>query len=84
MNAGKGALGKLAKDQEFADKLQNTMNKLSTLTDRLESGQGTAGKFLQDPSIYNNADQMLVETRALIKAVRENPKRYLTIRLKVF
>ncbi len=84
VNAGKGALGKLAKDQEFADKLQNTMNKLSSLTDRMESGQGTVGKLLQDPSIYNNADQMLLETRQLVKAVRENPKKYLTIRLKVF
>lgn len=84
VNAGKGALGKLAKDQEFADKLQNTMNKLSTLSDRLEAGQGTAGKLLQDPSLYNNADQMLLETRELVKAVRENPKKYLTIRLRVF
>ncbi len=84
INAGKGALGKLAKDQEFADKLQNTMNKLSALSDRLEAGQGTAGKLLQDPSLYNNADQMLLEARELVKAVRENPKKYLTIRLKVF
>ena len=84
INAGKGAIGKLAKDQEFADKLQNTMNKLSTLTDRLEAGQGTAGKLFQDPSLYNNADQMLLEARELVKAVRENPKKYLTIRLRVF
>lgn len=84
INAGKGAIGKLAKDQEFADKLQNMMNKLSTLTDRLEAGQGTAGKLFQDPSLYNNADQMLLEARELVKAVRENPKKYLTIRLRVF
>lgn len=84
INAGKGAIGKLAKDQEFADKLQNTMNKLSALTDRLEAGQGTAGKLFQDPSLYNNADQMLLEARELVKAVRENPKKYLTIRLRVF
>ena len=84
INAGKGAIGKLAKDQEFADKLQNTMNKLSALSDRLEAGQGTAGKLLQDPSLYNNADQMLLEARELVKAVRENPKKYLTIRLRVF
>ena len=84
VNAGKGALGKLAKDQEFADKLQNTMNKLSALTDRLEAGQGTAGKLFSDPSLYNNADQMLVETRGLVKAIRENPKKSLTIHFKVF
>jgi len=84
INAGKGAIGKLAKDQEFADKLQNTMNKLSALSDRLEAGQGTAGKLLQDPALYNNADQMLLEARELVKSVRENPKKYLTIRLRVF
>jgi phospholipid/cholesterol/gamma-HCH transport system substrate-binding protein len=84
VNAGKGALGKLAKDQEFADKLQDTINKLSAITDRLEAGEGTAGKFLKDPSLYNNSDQLLVDTRELIKAVRENPKKYLTIHLKIF
>jgi phospholipid/cholesterol/gamma-HCH transport system substrate-binding protein len=84
INAGKGALGKLAKDQEFANRLQNVMNKLSTIADRLEAGEGTAGKLLRDPSLFNNADQMLVESRELIKSIRENPKKYLTIRLRVF
>ena len=84
VNAGKGALGKLAKDQEFAAKLQNTMNKLSDITDRLAAGEGTIGMLLHDPSVYNNSDQLLIESRELVKAVRENPKKYLTIRLKVF
>ena len=84
VNAGKGALGKLAKDQEFANKLQNTMDKISALVDGLEAGQGTAGKLIKDPSLFNNADQMLVETRELVKSIRENPKKYLTIHFKVF
>lgn len=84
INAGKGAMGKLAKDQEFANKLQNTMNKLSTITDRLESGQGTAGRLLQDETLYNNTNHLLTDTQALIKAIRENPKKYLTIHFKIF
>ncbi len=84
VNAGKGALGKLTKDEEFARKLQDTMNKLSDITARLEAGEGTAGMLLRDPSLFNNADQMLVETRGLVKAIRENPKKYLTIHFKVF
>ena len=84
VNAGKGAIGKMAKDPEFAAKLQNTMNKLSDLMDRLNSGQGTIGKLLQDPSVYNNTDQLLQESRNLIKAIRQNPKKYLTIHLKLF
>jgi len=84
INAGKGALGKFAADQEFANKLQNTINKLSDLSDKLTSGQGTVGKLIQDPSVYNNMDQLLVETRDLIKAIRQDPKKYLTIHLKLF
>jgi phospholipid/cholesterol/gamma-HCH transport system substrate-binding protein len=84
INAGKGAIGKLAKDQEFANKLQNTMNKISDLTNQLAAGQGTLGKLLQDPGLYNNTNQMLMETRELVKSIREDPKKYLTFRVKVF
>jgi phospholipid/cholesterol/gamma-HCH transport system substrate-binding protein len=84
INAGKGAIGTLTKDQQFAAKLQNTMNRLSNLSDRLDAGQGTAGKFLRDPSIYNNADKLLLDSQDLVKAIRENPKKYLTIHLKIF
>lgn len=84
INAGKGAIGKLARDQQFADKLQNTMNKISDLTDRLEAGEGTFGRLLKDPALYNNSDQMLVETRGLVKSIRENPKRYLTFHVRIF
>ncbi len=84
VNAGKGALGVLAKNQEFASKLQNTMSKLSDLSDRLNSGEGTIGKLLQDPSLYTNSNQLLQDTQELVKAIRQNPKKYLTIHLKIF
>ncbi len=84
VNAGKGALGKFARDEEFAKKLDNTVTKLSMISDRLEAGEGSAGKLLKDPSLYNNADQMLVESRELVKAIRQDPKKYLSIKLHVF
>ncbi len=84
INAGKGSLGKLAKDDELARKLQNTVDKLSAVSDRLEAGEGSAGLFLKDPALYTNSNQLLVESRDLIKAVRQDPKKYLTIHLKIF
>jgi phospholipid/cholesterol/gamma-HCH transport system substrate-binding protein len=84
INAGKGAIGKLTKDEALANKLDNIINKLSALTDQLQAGEGTAGKLFKDPSLYNNADQMLVETRQLVKSVREDPKKYLTFKVRVF
>jgi phospholipid/cholesterol/gamma-HCH transport system substrate-binding protein len=84
LNAGKGTLGKLTKDEELAKKLDVTITKLSQLTTELEAGQGSAGKLFKDEALYNNANQMLVETQGLIKAIRENPKKYLSIKLHIF
>jgi phospholipid/cholesterol/gamma-HCH transport system substrate-binding protein len=84
INAGKGTLGRLSKDEELAKKLDTTITKISELTSELEAGQGSAGKLFKDESLYNNADQTLVEMRDLLKAFRENPKKYLSIKLHIF
>jgi phospholipid/cholesterol/gamma-HCH transport system substrate-binding protein len=84
INAGKGAFGKLTHDEEFAAKLQQTMNNLTELTNRMEKGEGSVGMLFKDPALYNNSNQMLIETRQLVKAIRENPKKYLTFHVKVF
>jgi len=84
INAGKGTIGRLSKDEELAKKLDTTITKLSQLTSDLEAGQGTAGRIFKDESLYNNANQMLSETRDLVKAIRENPKKYLSIKLHIF
>jgi phospholipid/cholesterol/gamma-HCH transport system substrate-binding protein len=84
INAGKGAIGMMTHDQEFAAKLHETINNLEALSARLEKGEGTAGMLFKDPALYNNSNQMLVETRELVKSIRENPKKYLTFHVKVF
>jgi phospholipid/cholesterol/gamma-HCH transport system substrate-binding protein len=84
LNAGKGAAGRLLNDEELAKKIDTTVTKLAALTSDLEAGQGTAGKLFKDETLYNNANHMLEETQGLIKAIRENPKKYLSIKLHIF
>lgn len=84
VNAGKGALGKLTKDEELAKKLENTIARLSSLMDKMDQGEGTVALLFKDPALYKNTDQLLTETRGLIKAIHENPKKYLTIHFKIF
>jgi phospholipid/cholesterol/gamma-HCH transport system substrate-binding protein len=84
LNAGKGTAGRLLKDEELGNKIDTTMTKLAALTSELEAGQGTAGKLFKDETLYNNANQMLEESRNLVKAIRENPKKYLSIKLHIF
>ena len=84
LNAGKGTAGRLLKDEELAKKIDTTMTKLASLTSDLDAGKGTAGKLLKDERLYNNANHVLEETQGLIKAIRENPKKYLSIKLHIF
>ena len=84
INSGKGTIGRLIQDDELGKKLDTTITKLSELTSELEAGQGTAGKLIKDDTLYNNANQMITEAAALVKAVKENPKKYLSIKLHIF
>jgi phospholipid/cholesterol/gamma-HCH transport system substrate-binding protein len=84
INAGKGTLGKLAKDEALAKKLDSTITRLDTILERLENGEGTAGQLLVNKSLYNNADATLASTHELIEAIKKDPKKYLTIHLKLF
>jgi phospholipid/cholesterol/gamma-HCH transport system substrate-binding protein len=84
VNAGKGSLGLLAKDPKFAQKLNDTVTNLNTLLDNVNKGEGTIGQLAKNPSLYHHADDVMTNTSKLIDAIRQNPKKYLTIHLKIF
>lgn len=84
INAGKGALGKISKDPEFAKKLDDTVTRLDSILSGIDQGKGTLGQLAQNRSLYDHADQTMDETRQLVKSIREDPKKYLVIRLKIF
>jgi phospholipid/cholesterol/gamma-HCH transport system substrate-binding protein len=84
VNAGHGALGKLARDPAFAKKLDDTVTNLDSILNSVNKGQGTIGQLVQNRALYDHADQMLDETHQLVKSIREDPKKYLVIRMKMF
>ena len=84
VNQGKGSLGKLAKDPAFAQKLDDTISRLDSILKSVDEGKGTLGQMLQNRSLYDHADQTLDAAQHLVKDMREDPKKYLVIRLKLF
>jgi phospholipid/cholesterol/gamma-HCH transport system substrate-binding protein len=84
INAGQGALGKIAKDQAFAAKLDDTVTRLDSILKGVDEGKGTLGQLVQNRSLYDHADQTLDQAQQLVKSIREDPKQYLVIRLKLF
>jgi phospholipid/cholesterol/gamma-HCH transport system substrate-binding protein len=84
INAGKGSMGKLAKDPAFAQKLDDTVTHLDSILTSVDQGKGSLGQLVQNRSLYDHADQTLDQTQQLVKSIREDPKKYFIIRLKVF
>jgi len=84
INAGKGALGELTKDPETAKKLGDLIANLDNILKNLNAGEGSAGQFLKNRSVYDHLDQTLNQAHQLIQSMRENPKKYLVIQMKLF
>jgi len=84
INAGKGSIGKLARDPAFAKKLDDTVTRLDDILTSVDEGKGSIGQLVQNRSLYDHADATLDQTEKLVKSIREDPKKYLIIRLKVF
>ena len=84
INGGKGAIGKLAKDQEFADKLNDTVSNLDSMLKGINEGKGTLGQLMQNRSLYDHTDQTMEQAQELVKSIRQDPKKYLVIHLKIF
>lgn len=83
-DAGKGALGLMTKDPAFAHKLDDTVTNLDTLLTGVNQGKGTLGKFATDDQAYANLNTLLKSTNELVTMIRTDPKKYLTIHMRVF
>ncbi len=74
----------MASIQENVDDLENLRTELETTTtslngilQKIENGEGTIGKLVNDPAVYDNIDELTKELTKLIKGINENPGRYL-------
>ena len=54
------------------------------MLDKINRGDGTLGQLLNNPALYESLDGTTREVRALLKDFRANPKKFLTIQLKIF
>jgi phospholipid/cholesterol/gamma-HCH transport system substrate-binding protein len=84
VRAGKGSLGKLATDDTLYNKLRDTSSNLASATAKLNDNTTTAGKLFSDPQLYDNLSGLTGDLRLLIGDFRQNPKKFLHIRVSVF
>jgi phospholipid/cholesterol/gamma-HCH transport system substrate-binding protein len=84
INDGKGTVGKILKTDELNDQIKGTIARLDVMLDKINKGDGTVGQLLNNPALYENLDETTREVHSLLKDFRANPKKFLTIYLKLF
>ncbi|NNE67615.1 MAG: MCE family protein [Pyrinomonadaceae bacterium] len=98
LNEGKGTAGKFLKDEKLYEEAKTALarlNSVSTKVDALvgdaQGGKGTIGRLINDETLYNNLNQTMSnvnqlsnESTKLIYDFRQDPKKYLTIKFKLF
>lgn len=84
VRAGKGTLGKLATDEALYANVRDASANVRDATAKLNSNQSTAGKFFTDPAFYDNMTGLTGDMRLLISDFRQNPKKFLHIKLGIF
>lgn len=88
---GKGTAGKFLKDEKLYEDARQTIDRLNSILSDAQAGKGTLGKLVTDETLYNsinqtaaNVNQFSSETTKLIYDFRQNPKKYLRIKLSLF
>jgi ABC-type transporter Mla subunit MlaD len=58
-------------------KMESATANLDQILEKINNGDGTIGKLVNDSSMYENIDSLTIELNALIRGINEDPGRYL-------
>ena len=61
--------------------LEKVTADLEAVSGKLNSGEGTVGKLLNDPSVYDNVDRATRQMEQLLQDIKLNPRRYVRFSL---
>lgn len=98
VNSGKGTIGKLFTDDRLYGDATSSLEKFNAAATRIDSlitdaqaGKGTIGKLVTDDTLFNNVNSTATSINKfsdnasrLIDDFRQNPKKYLRIKLSLF
>ena len=84
MDEGQGTLGKLSTDEQLYVDMRRALDQMTQLLKGIDDGRGTLGRLAKDEALYQNLNQVSSELVKLIYDFRQDPKKFLTIRFKLF
>ncbi len=64
---------------ETLSELNKTIGNLSSSMEKISQGKGNVGKLINDDNLYDNLQKSIGDLDALIKDIKENPKKYIKV-----
>jgi phospholipid/cholesterol/gamma-HCH transport system substrate-binding protein len=84
VNDGHGTLGKLATDPQLYNRMNDALDSVDRIAERMQNGEGTLGKLSTDATLYKNLSESSQSLREFLTEFRKSPKKYLTLRVRIF
>ena len=84
VNKGQGTLGKLVNDDQLYNHLNETFAHADSITARMDKGDGSLGLLSTNSKLYSNLSESAQSLREFLTELRQNPRKYLTLHLKIF
>lgn len=67
-----------------AARFDTLSDQLRTLAEEVQSGQGTLGALVKDPSLYDDLKRAASDIDALVADIRANPDKYVKVSFSIF
>lgn len=67
--------------ERLTARLDSLRGSLQRVSGKLERGDGTLGKLINDPKLYDDAKESIAAFRQLIDDIKKNPKKYVNLRV---
>jgi phospholipid/cholesterol/gamma-HCH transport system substrate-binding protein len=67
-----------------AARFDTLSGQLRTLADEVQSGQGTLGALVKDPTLYEDLKRAASDIDALVADIRANPDKYVKVSFSIF
>lgn len=63
------------------NRLESFLATSDSIARKLNSGEGSLGLMLNDPTLYRNTDSVMRQLQGLLADIQRNPRRYINLRI---
>ncbi len=60
-----------------SESLNSSSKKFENILTKIDSGEGTLGKMINDPALYDNLNALSKDGRELVQDIKDNPTKYM-------